>query len=210
MRAAPRIAPMGERALLVTFAERIDPVANGRARALADAWEARHLGPAIPAYASTLLHFDPLRVDGAGAAALARRLASRGPVRRAAGRLIEIPVRYDGPDLVDVARLSSLTVPELVALHADREYVAYFLGFMPGFAYLGELDARINAARLPEPRLRVPAGAVGVAGRQTAVYPFASPGGWRLIGSTDAILFDARRDPPALLREGDRVRFVRR
>lgn len=206
----PRVAPMGERAILVTFAERIDPVANARARALADAWETRRVGPAVPAYASTLLHFDPLRISGTRAAALARRLASDGVVGRGRTRTIEIPVRYDGPDLADVARLSSLTVAELIALHSGAEYVAYFLGFMPGFAYLGELDTRITAPRLPEPRLRVPSGSVGVAGRQTAVYPFASPGGWRLIGSTDVVLFDVRRDPPSLVGEGDRVRFVRR
>ena len=199
---------MGERALLVTFAEEIDSRANERARALADAWEAQRIGPAIPAYASTLLHYDPLRLDASRAEALARRLVAGRAHVRAGGRLIEIPVRYDGPDLEEVARLSSLEVTELVSLHAGREYCAYFLGFMPGFAYLGELDERIVAPRLASPRTRVPPGALAVAGRQTAVYPLASPGGWRLIGSTDAVLFDPRREPPALIGEGDRVRFV--
>jgi KipI family sensor histidine kinase inhibitor len=201
---------MGERALLVIFAEAIDSHANERARALADAWEAQHIGPAIPAYASTLLHYDPLRLTRARAVALARRLARGARSAARSGRIVEIPVRYDGADLEEVARLSALAVEEIVALHSGVEYRAYFLGFMPGFAYLGELDARITAPRLPEPRVRVPAGAVAVAGRQTAVYPFASPGGWRLIGSTEAVMFDPRRDPPSLVNEGDRVRFVPR
>jgi KipI family sensor histidine kinase inhibitor len=164
----------------------------------------------VPAYASTVLHFDPLRLPLARAVSAARALASRRARPRDSGRIVEIPVRYDGPDLAEVASRSSLEVRELVALHAGTLYRAYFLGFMPGFAYLGELDARIDAPRLREPRVRVPAGSVALAGRQTAVYPFASPGGWRLIGSTDAVLFDPRRDPSPLIRAGDRVRFVER
>ncbi len=205
-----KVAPFGERAILVTFADRIDLAANARARALADAWEARGVGPAVPAYASTLLHYDPLAHPRAVAVRLARSLAAHRPPRARSGRLVEIPVRYDGADLEDVARLSRLAGDALIALHAGRAYVAYFLGFMPGFAYLGELDPRIVAPRLAEPRARVPAGSVAVAGRQTGIYPFASPGGWRLLGRTDAVLFDPRRDEPALIRPGDRVRFVRR
>ncbi len=192
----------------MTFAETIDARANARARALAEAWEARGIGPAVPAYASTLLHYDPLEHRRAETVRLARSLAARGAARAPSGRLVEIPVRYDGPDLADVARLSGLSLDEVVALHSRREYAVYFLGFMPGFAYLGEVDRRIAAPRLAEPRARAPAGALGVAGRQTAIYPFTSPGGWRLIGHTDAVMFDARRDPPALLAPGDRVRFV--
>ncbi len=194
----------------MTLAEAIDPRASARARALADLWEARGIGPAVPAYGSTLLHFDPLAHSRAEVARLARSLAARASSRARPGRLVEIPVRYDGADLDDVARLSGLSRAEVVALHQGRVYEAYFLGFMPGFAYLGELDERIAAPRLAEPRTRVPAGAVAVAGRQTAVYPFASPGGWRLIGSTDVALFDARREAPALIRPGDRVRFFAR
>lgn len=199
--------PFGERAVLVTFAERVDAGANARARALADAWE-RRVGPAVPAYASTLLHYDPLALPAASALRLARRLASRARARTVVRPTIEIPVRYGGPDLADVARLSNASVDEIVALHAGREYRVYFLGFMPGFAYLGDLDPRIVAPRLPSPRTRVAVGSVAVAGAQTAVYPFASPGGWRLIGTTDVALFDPARERPALLAEGDRVRFV--
>ncbi len=204
-----RIAPFGESAILVTFADAIDPAANVRARALADAWEDTGLGRAVPAYASTLLRFDPLVLAPDAAARRARGLATRAkasPV--SSGRLIEIPATYDGPDLAEVARLSGLGASELVALHSAREYVAYFLGFSPGFAYLGDLDPRIVAPRLDAPRPRVPAGSIGVAGNQTCVYPHSTPGGWRLVARTDVALFDARRDPPSLIAPGDRVRFV--
>lgn len=205
----PRVAPFGERALLVTFAEVIDPAVNERARALADAWEARGIGPAVPAYASTLLHFDPLAMALREAQRVALALAERAPRRRREPRrALEVRVRYDGEDVAEVARLSGMSVAELVALHAGREYVAHFLGFVPGFAYLGVLDPRIVAPRLAEPRARVPAGAVAVAGVQTAIYPRSTPGGWRLLGSTDLVLFDPHRSEPSLIRPGDRVRFV--
>lgn len=124
--------------------------------------------------------------------------------------MIEIPTRYDGPDLLETAERSHLTVHELVAIHASREYRAFFLGFLPGFAYCGVLDPRIVAPRLQRPRERVVAGSVAIADGQTSVYPFDSPGGWRLIGRTDVRIFDPMRDSPALIRPGDRVRFVAR
>jgi inhibitor of KinA len=206
---ALRITPFGERALIVTFGDTIDVRLAARARALADAWEAERIGPAIPAYASAVLHFDPLRRPFTevvrAARALARRTA-KAPRRRR--RHIEIPVRYDGDDLAEVARLSRLSPEEVVTLHTGRDYHAYFLGFVPGFAYLGNVDARIVAPRLEEPRPRVPAGSVAVAGGQTAVYPIETPGGWRLIGRTRVPMFDPGREPPSVIRAGDLVRFV--
>lgn len=127
-----------------------------------------------------------------------------------AGRVVEIPTSYDGPDLVETAERSKLTVDDLVMLHTGREYRAFFLGFLPGFAYCGVVDPRILAPRLVRPRERVPAGSVAVADGQTSVYPFDSPGGWRLIGRTDVRVFDKAKDPPALIRPGDRVRFIAR
>lgn len=123
-------------------------------------------------------------------------------------REVEIPTHYDGPDLLDTAERSKLSVAELVALHSGRVYRAFFLGFLPGFAYCGVLDPGIVAPRLVRPRERVPAGSVAIADGQTAVYPFDSPGGWRLIGQTELRVFDAASEPPALIRPGDRVRFV--
>lgn len=204
------IAPFGERALLVEIGDRIDEALAARARAIADAWEALGHGPAVPAYASVVLRFDPLALDPAGAERLARALlAGAAPAGVAAPpRTVEIATIYDGPDLAAVAEASSLTVAELVALHASRAYTAYFLGFVPGFAYCGTLDPRIVAPRLARPRTRVPAGSVAVAAGQTAVYPFDSPGGWRLIGRTSLRLYDPAADPPTLLHAGDLVRFV--
>lgn len=212
-----RIAPMGESALLVTLGDRIDPLLAARARAVAQAIDARReddprLGRAIPAYASVLVPFDPLALSSDEAQALVEEVA-RGarPLDTASGRLVEISVRYGGeggPDLEDVARLHGLRPADVVEIHAGTEYNAFFLGFAPGFAYLGPVPAAIATPRLDVPRPRVRAGSVAIAAAQTAVYPTETPGGWRLIGRTDVRPWDVRRDPPALILPGDRVRFV--
>ena len=128
-----------------------------------------------------------------------------------ASRLVEIPVIYGGeygPDLVVVAEHAALTPGQVVELHSSSDYVVFFVGFQPGFPYLGGLDPRLHIPRRAEPRVAVPAGSVGIGGSQTGVYPLASPGGWQLIGQTRTALFDPRQQPPTLLRPGDRVRFV--
>lgn len=206
----PDVRVFGERALLVILGVVFSEELVVRARALADAWESLGHGPAVPAYASTLLCFDPDRLAHDEAIATAMRLATRAahPAPARTHRLIEIPTRYDGPDLADVAQRSGLSTDELVEVHASRTYTAYFLGFLPGFAYCGRLDPRIVAPRLDRPRERVPAGAIAVADGQTAVYPFASPGGWRLIGTTTVTCFDPSRDPASLIAAGDELRFV--
>jgi KipI family sensor histidine kinase inhibitor len=155
------------------------------------------------------VRFDPLRIAPADAEREVVRLA-RAERRTSieGGREIEVPTRYDGPDLSETAERSKLSVEELIALHSGRVYRAFFLGFLPGFAYCGALDPRIVAPRLVRPRERVPAGSVAIADGQTSVYPFDSPGGWRLIGRTDLRIFDSTRETPALIRPGDRVRFV--
>jgi inhibitor of KinA len=125
-------------------------------------------------------------------------------------RLVEIPVCYGGdlgPDLADVASRHGLSEADVVTLHSDAVYLVHMVGFMPGFAYLGGLDARIVTPRRASPRRAVPAGAVGIGGEQTGVYPMVSPGGWNLIGRTPRAMFDSTRDAPALLAMGDRVRF---
>ncbi|MFE2753715.1 5-oxoprolinase subunit PxpB [Actinosynnema sp. NPDC059335] len=136
-------------------------------------------------------------------------LAAADPAHAAPaeGTEVVIPVRYDGPDLDLVAETAGLTAAEVVELHAGARYRVAFCGFAPGFAYLTGLPEPLRQPRLDSPRTRVPAGSVGVAGEYTAAYPRATPGGWRLIGRTDAPLFDPRRAAPALLTPGDRVRF---
>jgi len=206
------VRPFGDRAFLVELEQRIDPSIIDTARAIADAWEQRGLGEAIPAFASVVVAFDPARTSRQDADAAASALAAAPPAADAsrAGRLIEIPTWYDGPDLAETAERSGLSPQELIALHSGREYRAFFLGFMPGLAYCGMLDPRIDAPRLPSPRPRVPAGSVGIATGQTLVYPVDSPGGWRLIGRTEIAVFDPTCEPAALIRAGDRLRFVPR
>ena len=127
---------------------------------------------------------------------------------RARGPLVELPVRYDGPDLDDVARRWGMTRREAVATHAAVEHVVAFCGFAPGFPYLAGLPEELAVPRLESPRSRVAAGAVGIADTWTGVYPTGSPGGWRLLGHTEASLWEPEREPPALLPPGTRVRIV--
>ena len=126
-------------------------------------------------------------------------------------RTVEIPVRYGGeagPDLNAVAQHCHMTPQQVVAMHAATEYTVYFIGFQPGFPYLGGLDSRLHAPRRAEPRVLVPSGSVGIGGSQTGIYPLASPGGWQLLGRTMLPLFNPQHQPPTLLRPGDKVRFV--
>jgi len=209
----PRVVPFGEGALLVELGNEFQEDVVAWARGIASHWETiLKLGPAVPAYASVVLRFDPLRIESARAETFAAELLARGESAAVAatkqGRLVEIPTTYDGPDLAETAERSKLSVDELVALHATRDYTAYFLGFMPGFAYCGRLDPKIVSSRLERPRERVPAGSVAIADGQTGVYPFASPGGWRLIGRTERAMFDPSAADPVLISAGDRVRFV--
>ncbi|CCP02554.1 hypothetical protein BN439_1482 [Erwinia amylovora Ea644] len=128
-----------------------------------------------------------------------------------ASRRVDIPVVYggqSGADLDEVAHHCGMTASQVVACHASTDYVVYFIGFQPGFPYLGGLDKRLHTPRRAEPRVVVPAGSVGIGGSQTGIYPVAAPGGWQLIGQTPIALFTPQQHPPVLLRPGDRVRFV--
>jgi len=218
-RPGPRIVPFGDAALLVELGGGIDIGANRLAHAMAAAVRSDAAGPwgcPVPAYDSVLVPYDPLEVDVAAAAdRLTGVLAGVGaPVEDAdheEGPFIKIPVRYggaDGPDLEEVAALHGSTPARVIAIHSGTVYRVFHLGFAPGFSYLASVPAEIVTPRRATPRTRVPAGSVGIAGLQTGVYPVVMPGGWNLIGRTEAVLWDARRDPPALLRPGAHVRFV--
>ena len=165
-----------------------------------------------PAYCSLLIKFDPLKlwhVELEGT--LRRYLARLEEVKLPEARLVEIPVCYGGeygPDLDDVAAMRGMTPARVIELHASAEYLVYFLGFVPGFAYLGELPEELVTPRLSTPRKKVPAGSVGIAGNQTGVYPFETPGGWRLLGRTPLAMFRPDRENMSLLSIGDRVRFT--
>jgi inhibitor of KinA len=164
-----------------------------------------------PAYCSVLICFDPAQITHAEVETAVRSIAkSSKKISSIPSRTVEIPVCYGGefgPDLEEAASLLSLPAERVVELHAASAYRAYFLGFAPGFAYLGDLPAQLELPRLSTPRKEVAAGSVAIAGKQTAVYPFATPGGWRLIGRTPLTMFRPDRDPMALIALGDHVRF---
>ena len=165
-----------------------------------------------PAYCSVLVKFDAIRMGHAGLEAILREYLGRlEEVALPEPRQVEIPVCYGGeygPDLSDVAAMHGMTPEQAIELHASTNYLVYFLGFVPGFAYLGELPEALVTPRLATPRRRVPRGSVGIAGNQTGVYPFATPGGWRLLGRTPIAMFRSDRDGLSLLSIGDRVRFM--
>lgn len=127
------------------------------------------------------------------------------------GKLIEVPVHYGGekgPDLQEVASIHKMKVEQLIQLHTAPIYTVYFVGFMPGFVYLGGLDSQIHTERRSTPRLQIPAGSVGIGGAQTGVYPGDSPGGWQIIGNTSVSFFDVNREIPSLFMPGDQLKFV--
>ena len=197
-----RVLPCGDRALLVE----VDDV-HGAVRALRAAPPAGVV-EVVPGAVTVLVSHAP----GTDVAALTRALLALQPLPMAdsAVSLVTIEVVYDGADLRDVADLTGLSAEEVVARHQAASYEVAFCGFAPGFAYLRGLDPRLVVPRLDSPRTRVPAGSVAVADAWTAVYPRESPGGWRLLGRTDAVLWNLDRASPALLTPGTRVRFVER
>jgi len=204
-----------DQSLLVYFGHQITLKANEKARRLLRLLE---LEPVVgvrnlhPAYCSLLIKFDALRTEHDELEAILRRYLERlEEVRLPEPRQVEIPVCYGGefgPDLAEVCKLRGMTEAQAIELHASAEYLVYFLGFVPGFAYLGELSKELVTPRLSAPRRKVAAGSVGIAGNQTGVYPFATPGGWRLIGRTPIKMFRAEKDGLSLLSIGDRVRFA--
>jgi 5-oxoprolinase (ATP-hydrolysing) subunit B len=211
----PHILPLGDSALQVSLGAGVDVELSARVSRLANEVRAaglRGLGGVVPAYSALAVHFDPCVAESSAlaeqlAVLAAAELARPAPDGNKAGTLHVIPVCYDGPDLQAVAHQLELAPGEVVQRHAARTYRVLFLGFVPGFGYLGPLDPSLALPRRAEPRPRVSAGAVAIAGEQTAIYPTETPGGWHLLGRTKSVLFDPRRSPPNLLAAGDRVRF---
>ena len=193
------VHPVGDCALLAGFTQRIAPEIGAAVAALNSRVLAAKLPgvtETVPAFASLLVVYDPLVTDYDTLAA-------------ALQRLVTIPVCYGGdfgPDLPFVAKHTGLTEAEVIALHTGREYRIYMLGFLPGFPYLGGLDERLFTPRLNTPRTAIPAGAVGIGGEQTGIYPIASPGGWQLIGRTPRKLFDPESGALPYT-AGDRIKF---
>ncbi len=205
------IAAAGDRALLVTLGRSIDPELLGQVLALDQALQDRRprgLVSTVPAYASLLCRFDPVVTDAGRLEAGIREFEGRVDPSIPSGPIVDVPTRYDGPDLENLALKTNLTTASVIDAHAGREYLVYCVGFAPGFTYCGALPDQLMVPRLASPRLRVSAGSIGIAGRQTGIYAVESPGGWNLIGRTALRLFDPVADPPVRFKPGDRLRFV--
>lgn len=210
-----RFLPVGDTAFSVEFGARIDPALNAlvhRAAALIGAAPPHGVTETVPAFGSLLVHYDP-RIAGASSiqAALSELDLGEPGAAEAPRRVWHLPTLYGGeagPDLDAAAAEVGLSPDDVVAIHSGATYRVYVQGFLPGFAYLGDLDARLELPRLARPRLRVPPGSVAIALRMTGVYPVESPGGWRLLGNTPVRFFDPTRTPPTLFAPGDGVRFV--
>jgi inhibitor of KinA len=209
-----RIVTAGDSAVVVEFEERIDADVNAKVVAVAEAIEAERIGgirDVVPTFRSVAIYFDPLRTDFDRLnARLEVAAANARPEATIAREPIPVPVSYGGefgPDLEEVARSTGMTEGEVIARHAAPVYRVFMLGFVPGFPYMGTVDPKISVPRRSTPRPRVPAGSVGIAGAQTGIYPFETPGGWQIIGRTLMKPFDPARAEPFLLQAGDSVRF---
>jgi len=211
----PRLLPAGDSALVVEFGNEITPEINARIRSFTQVLEEQALPgivELVPTYRSVLVHYDPLQLAPGELEAKIRELTgSLTDIELAAPVVTMVPVCYGGefgPDLDHVCQHTGLSKEEVVRLHAGTDYLIYMLGFTPGFSYLGGMDERLATPRLKTPRTVIPAGSVGIAGKQTGIYPIDSPGGWQLIGRTPLKLYDPYREPPVLLKAGNYVRFV--
>lgn len=209
-----RLMASGDTALVVEFGETIDREINARVLALTDRIAAARIPGVVemvPTFRSLMVHYDPnMLLYGELAAEVERLMQDLGTATYEA-RLWTIPTCYGGahgPDLEDVARLTGLTTGEVVRLHAQETYHVYCIGFLPGWAYLGETVKELDLPRRQSPRVKVPMGTVCTAQRMTGVYPIECPGGWHLLGRTPVRMFDMRRESAVLLAAGDKVRFA--
>jgi inhibitor of KinA len=222
--AKPKIFPLGDNALVVEFGCKISIYLNERSIALANYLDSNPFAgyiESVPAYASAAVFYDTYQVRRANPSINSAFQHVKSHVESVLQRLpetvggesrvIEIAVSFDAgdaPDLPFVAKKAGLKENEVVEIFTSVDYRVFMLGFLPGFAYLGEISPMIATSRKETPRLKTPKGSVGIAGRQTGVYPFESPGGWQIIGRTYVEMFDPKTDPPCYLRPGDTVRFI--
>lgn len=204
----------GDSSLTMELGQKIDPIVNARVRAAKLLLQQEQIPgelETVPTYCALTIHYDPLQIS---CPALCRRLESLlsrlDQAQLPASNVWVIPVCYGGalgPDLKFVAQHCGMTEEEVIRLHSTPEYLIYMLGFTPGFPYLGGMPSELSTPRLSEPRVRIPAGSVGIAGGQTGIYPIDSPGGWQLIGRTPVRLYDPARPSPILLQAGDFLKF---
>lgn len=208
------LKPAGDQAVLVEFENTISQENNERVRnltRLAEQEAENGFGEVILGYRSVLIHYDPVKMSfDQVKEKLEGWEENSSSTDSAPGRIVRIPVLYGGeygPDLEDVAEHNGLSQDEVISLHSGGDYLVYFLGFTPGYPFMGGMSPKISTPRLPSPRVKIPAGSVGIANNQTGIYPVQSPGGWRLIGRTPLRLYDPEGENPFLLESGDAVRF---
>ena len=220
-----RIFPVGDNAITIEFGNEVSLELNRKALALAEHFETNPFPgfiESVPEYSSTTVFYDIAQVrenfrESASAFEAVRMIAEIATLHldemgSQEGRTVEIPTlinEQDSLDLDELSEWSGLKHEEVVEIFLDRTYNVFMIGFLPGFAYMGEVDDRIAKPRKPTPRLRVPPGSVAIGGKQTGVYPLESPGGWHIIGRTEMKMFDPENDSLCPLRPGDRVRFFR-
>ena len=208
-----RFLSAGDRALVVEFGDRVDRKLSEdvlRLNATVRSWALEGVIETIPTFRSLMIHFDPLVITRGRLELSIEGLLGDDSGSQIDTRFWHIPVCYEGelaPDLVEVAQLTGLTPSDVVAMHSGTIYHVYMLGFLPGFPYLGDLPAELSLPRRADPRVRVPPGSIAIATSLSAIYPYESPGGWHLIGTTPLRLFDLDQPKPALLAPGDAVLF---
>ncbi len=208
-----KMVTVGDGSVVLEFEQVITPAVNARVIAVAERIRLvapRGVQDVVESFCAVTVHFDPLRTQVEAVINALKKAAEYKELREKSGRELRVPVCYGGmhgPDLGVVARFARCSVADVIAMHVSRSYRVYMLGFLPGFAYMGSVNDRIAMSRRETPRLRVPMGSVGIAGRQTGIYPLEAPGGWQLIGRTPLRPFALDRAEPFLFRPGDQVKF---
>lgn len=205
----------GDRALVVEFGDKIEEQVNSKIRSLTVAIEQEGIigiNETIPTYRSLMVIYDPMIMELDELISVLKSIILKmHKLELPEAKVIEIPTLYGGeygPDIEFVADHNKILIDEVIKIHTDREYLIYMIGFTPGFPYLGGMSDKIEVPRLQKPRTKIPVGSVGIAGKQTGIYPVESPGGWQLIGRTPVKLYDPYRKDPVLLNAGDYIKFI--
>lgn len=206
----------GDKAIVVEFGDIIDEEINRKVINLMKNIEESSLINSIyemiPTYRSLMIIYNPLKITFNNLINSVKNIeCNLKNLDKSEKNIIKIPVLYGndcGPDIDTVAKHNGLSVEDVIRLHSEAEYLVYMLGFTPGFTYLGGMNSKLETPRLDNPRVKIPEGSVGIAGKQTGVYPIESPGGWQLIGRTPIKLYNPKRENPILLKAGDYVKFT--
>lgn len=212
-----RIVPVGDTGLVVMFEQEISRKTGTLVRSLSLLLEEKKKSikgiiEIVPTFCTVMVYYDCLTISSGKLTRIINEAVSRCGEEEgvASSKCYEIPVCYEGdfaPDMKNVELHTGLSAKEIIRRHTEPNYMIYMLGFLPGFAYLGGLDEKLETPRLDSPRTKIPAGAVGIGGNQTGIYPLDSPGGWQLIGRTPVKPYDAKRDKPVLYEAGEFIHF---